>query len=115
MVALVVPRLVGGLAGALMLRATPSHLFDRLVPFLILFAAVLFMLQGPIQRRLNSNYVAAHNSAGWRIGGMLFQLLVGIYGGYFGAGIARKLGSATVRRIVIGMGFAMALSLCIKR
>ena len=54
MVALVVPRLVGGLAGALMLRATPSHLFDRLVPFLILFAAVLFMLQGPIQRRLNS-------------------------------------------------------------
>src|SRR6516164_6888379 len=33
---LVFPSLVGGLAGALLLRITPTSTFDRLVPFLIL-------------------------------------------------------------------------------
>jgi uncharacterized membrane protein YfcA len=37
-----------------------------------------------------------------------------IAGGYGGAGVARKLGGKTVRRIVIGSGFAMAVSLCLK-
>ena len=35
-------------------------------------------------------------------------------GGYGGAGVARKLGGRTVRRIVIGIGFAMAVSLFLK-
>src|SRR6185369_4046981 len=35
---LVIPSLIGGLAGALLLRWTPASTFDRLVPFLILFA-----------------------------------------------------------------------------
>src|ERR1035441_4898845 len=39
---LIVPSLVGGLAGALLLRFTPPATFDRLVPFLILFATLLF-------------------------------------------------------------------------
>jgi hypothetical protein len=38
-----------------------------------------------------------------------------IVGGYGGAGVARKLGGKTVRKIVIGIGFAMALSLFIKK
>ena len=38
-----------------------------------------------------------------------------IAGGYGGAGVARKLGRTAVRRIVIGIGFGMALSLFIKR
>src|SRR6185312_45995 len=32
---LIIPSLVGGLAGALLLRWTPPSLFDRLVPYLI--------------------------------------------------------------------------------
>ncbi len=36
-------------------------------------------------------------------------------GGYGGAGAARKLGRATVRRIVVVIGFGMALSLFVKR
>ena len=84
---LTIPSLVGGLAGALLLSWTRPAVFDRLVPFLILFATLLFMAQEPVQRRLNSAKAAAHQSDKWLAAAMLFQLLVGIYGGYFGAGI----------------------------
>jgi uncharacterized membrane protein YfcA len=84
---LVIPSLIGGLAGAWLLKFTPPALFDRLVPFLILFATLLFMAQDPVQRRLKTTEGAAHASLRWLLGAMLFQLFVGIYGGYFGAGI----------------------------
>jgi len=84
---LVIPSVIGGLAGAWLLRFTPPAVFDRLVPFLILFATLLFMAQDPVQKRLKSADAAAHHSSKWLVGAMLFQLLVGIYGGYFGAGI----------------------------
>jgi len=82
------PSLVGGLAGAWLLRYTPPSIFDKLVPFLILFATLLFMAQEPVQRRLKTADAAARHSTKWLVGGMLFQLAVGVYGGYFGAGIA---------------------------
>jgi len=85
--ALIVPSLVGGLAGAVLLRYTPTAMLDRMVPFLILFATLLFMVQEPIQRMLKTADAAAHRSTRWLVGGMLFQLCVGLYGGYFGAGI----------------------------
>lgn len=85
--ALIVPSLVGGICGAILLRWTPSATFDRLVPFLILFATLLFMAQEPVQRRLRTAEAGAHRSTRWLVGGMLFQLGVGLYGGYFGAGI----------------------------
>jgi uncharacterized membrane protein YfcA len=84
---LVIPSLIGGLIGASLLRFTPPALFDRLVPYLILFATVLFMAQEPVQRRMNSANPQAHRSAKWLAGALLFQLMVGVYGGYFGAGI----------------------------
>jgi len=87
MLVLVVPSLIGGIAGALLLRVTPAALFDALVPFLILFATLLFMVQEPIQRRLKAANAAAHTSTRWLAGAMLCQLFVALYGGYFGAGI----------------------------
>jgi uncharacterized membrane protein YfcA len=84
--ALVVPSLIGGIAGAVLFFRTPTSLFDRLLPFLILFATVLFMAQEPIQRRFN--LTEAHQARShWLSWTMLFQLAVGLYGGYFGAGI----------------------------
>src|ERR1044072_8837112 len=44
--------LIGGGLGAWLLIKTPSPTFARLVPFLILFATVLFMVQGPFNRLL---------------------------------------------------------------
>src|SRR5882672_2416056 len=46
--ALAIPSLIGGIVGAALLRLTPTPVFDRLVPLLILFATVLFMVQEPI-------------------------------------------------------------------
>ncbi|MGE0446667.1 MAG: sulfite exporter TauE/SafE family protein [Vicinamibacterales bacterium] len=86
MYALIGPSLVGGIAGALLLRITPGRLFDQIVPLLILFATFLFMAQEPVQRWFN-RATPGHHGARWLAGGMLFQLLVGVYGGYFGAGI----------------------------
>jgi uncharacterized membrane protein YfcA len=84
---LIVPSLIGGLTGALLLRWTPARTFDRMVPFLILFATFLFMAQEAVQRVLKTADTASHRSTKWLVGALLFQLAVGIYGGYFGAGI----------------------------
>jgi uncharacterized membrane protein YfcA len=91
---LVLPSFLGGATGACLLRWTPSALFDRLVPFLILFATTLFALQAPIQRKLKTVHGESHRSPKWLAGAMAFQLLVGIYGGYFGAGIGIMMLSA---------------------
>lgn len=84
--ALIVPSVVGGLAGAMLLERTPADLFEQIVPVLILFATLLFMVQEPLQRRFN---LAATQEARshWLSWTMFFQVLVGLYGGYFGAGI----------------------------
>jgi hypothetical protein len=89
---LVVPSVVGGIAGAALLHRTPTDVFDRLVPGLILFATLLFMAQEPLQRRFNwalphQRAIALSHPSFWLSGAMFFQLLVGVYGGYFGAGI----------------------------
>lgn len=48
----ILPSFIGGLLGALLLLLTPAIFFAAIVPFLILFATVLFALQEPITRRL---------------------------------------------------------------
>lgn len=87
LLALVIPSLAGGLVGAWLLRFTPPAVFDRLVPFLILFATLLFLAQGSVQRYFGTAGVASHHSARWLLGAAAFQFCVAIYGGYFGAGI----------------------------
>src|SRR5215471_7550109 len=57
---LIVPSLIGGITGALLLRWTPPAFFDRLVPFLILFATLLFIAQETVQRLLKTSDSAAH-------------------------------------------------------
>ena len=84
--ALVVPSIAGGAAGAFLLSRTPTEVFDRLVPLLVLFATVLFMAQEPLQRRFNPAG-ADLSRRHWLSWTLAFQLLVALYGGYFGAGI----------------------------
>lgn len=85
---LTVPSLAGGILGALLLRFTPPNVFERLVPFLILFATLLFMGQDPVQRALKRyGGEDGHTTANWLAGAIVFQFLVALYGGYFGAGI----------------------------
>ena len=84
--ALILPSVAGSVAGAWLLQRTPAEFFDRFVPLLILFATCLFMLQEPIQRRFNLT-IPQHARPHWLPWVMFYQLLVGLYGGYFGAAI----------------------------
>lgn len=86
LVRLGITSVVGGAVGAGLLIATPSATFARLVPFLIFFATVLFILQEPISRRLGTGTAAEHPRARWWLGAIIFQFFSSIYGGYFGAG-----------------------------
>jgi uncharacterized membrane protein YfcA len=84
---LIIPSTIGGIIGAVLLAMTPIDVFDRLVPLLILFATVLFMLQEPVQRMIRTTGKAHAGSISWLVGALLFQFSVALYGGYFGAGI----------------------------
>ena len=77
---------IGGALGAWLLIWTPSATFARLVPFLILFATLLFMAQGTINRRLRLGSIIENPTKLWWLGAMVFQFFSAIYGGYFGAG-----------------------------
>jgi hypothetical protein len=78
--------LLGGLIGSALLTHTSNQIFAKLVPFLILFATLLFLAQGIFRRFAGSHLDAKANPVQiW--GAIFFQFLVAIYGGYFGAGI----------------------------
>lgn len=81
-VVLGVPAVLGGAIGALLLLTLPEKAFEAVVPWLILFACALLALQGPIRRAVGHHAAGNHPAALWVI-----QLLISIYGGYFGAGI----------------------------
>jgi uncharacterized protein len=95
------PSLVGGGIGAWLLLRTPPSRFAALVPWLVLGATALFMLQPLVVRAIQRRRVAevehqhsltatADHTATGRLpslGVMLWQLVVGVYGGYFGAGV----------------------------
>ena len=74
--------LVGGLAGAWLLLITPNSRFLYLLPWLLLFAAVMFVLSEPLGRWLTTRR-QTQGSDFWLIAGMV---LVSCYVGYFGAG-----------------------------
>lgn len=85
--ALVIPSILGGLTGAVLLRYTPPDVFAHLVPYLILFATLLFAMQNRFQGWLGRHESHHAVTARWILSACLFQYGVGIYGGYFGAGI----------------------------
>jgi uncharacterized membrane protein YfcA len=79
--ALLLISLLGGALGALLLLNTPSTVFARLVPWLVLFATSVFAW-GSFFRKPNAPGV--HLGPGATAAS---QFLIAIYGGYFGGGI----------------------------
>ncbi len=92
-VRLTLPSIAGGALGAWLLLRTPPDRFARIVPFLVLGATLLFLAQGPLMRRLRERGGAgprAHLGGDPDVAPWLFvaaQFAIGVYGGYFGAGI----------------------------
>jgi uncharacterized membrane protein YfcA len=81
-----IPSLAGGALGAFLLLHTPSDTFSLIVPYLILGATLLMAAQEQITKRLQLSSPGRPSPVWWS-GALFFQFLVGIYGGYFGAGI----------------------------
>jgi uncharacterized protein len=78
------PSLVGGIIGSLLLTHLPERIFAGAVPWLLVTASVLLLVQKPLVRWVGA-LPHAEPKASTLLGVMSFQLLVGIYGGYFGA------------------------------
>jgi len=78
--------LAGGAIGAWLLIWTPSPVFAKLVPVLILFATLLFVAQGTINRWLRVTSIESAPQGKWWVGAIIFQFFSAMYGGYFGAG-----------------------------
>ncbi len=78
---LIVLSLIGGVVGAVLLLLTPSHFFERLVPFLVLVATAIFAW-GSFRPRSAEAPIRLSRGAL-----MMSQFAIAIYGGYFGGGI----------------------------
>ena len=108
--------LVGGIAGALLLLATPPTFFAGLVPWLVLFATAVFcwgsFIREPVEGTRTLSPLAAAAA----------QFAIAIYGGYFGggigflmlavltvAGLPVRSASATKNALAVAMNFSAVL------
>jgi uncharacterized membrane protein YfcA len=93
---LAVPSVIGGISGAVLVVLGSETLFRSMIPWLIGGATILFMLQprltpasrsSTLQPEEASADITAVSSARPSMTVLLIQLVIGVYGGYFGAGI----------------------------
>ncbi len=108
--------LVGGALGALLLIYTPSRAFDAIVPWLLLIGAIAFAFGRGI-----GDYLRARMRLG-KPALLGAQLLLGVYGGYFGAAVGLMMlatwtifgardvkAMAAARTLIVGLTNAMAV------
>jgi len=76
----VIASVAGALIGSCLLLVTPPALFERMIPWLLLFATLVFAGSPLLTRRPRP----APRHSPWQIA---VQFAVAIYGGYFGAGM----------------------------
>jgi uncharacterized membrane protein YfcA len=83
---LLVTSLVGGIVGAFLLLKTPAHTFMRVLPWLMLGATLLFVF-GKRLAGGRASSVGHNASAAAIVGASISELVVAVYGGYFGGGV----------------------------
>jgi len=116
--------LIGGVGGALLLLHTPQNTFQRLIPYLLLVATLLFAFGGRItawfRKRFGKRGEAAKSPVYSRralVAISLFQLLVATYGGYFGGGIGilmlAMLALIGMENVVVMNALKVVLQTCI--
>jgi uncharacterized membrane protein YfcA len=86
LIPLLVSSFIGGVGGAFLLLLTPAHTFMRVLPWLMLGATLLFIFGKKLAGKRASS--VGHNATAAAIAGAsAFELVVAVYGGYFGGGI----------------------------
>lgn len=83
--ALLTVSLIGGIIGAVLLIRTPAQTFLRVLPWLMLAATLLFIFGRKLSRTAGARPSGTSSKALFLAS--FLQLLVGIYGGYFGGGM----------------------------
>lgn len=74
----------GGIGGGLLLLATKDATFSRLIPWLLLFATVLFAFSGKLSVLLRGTEAGKPGNS---VASLAGQAVVSVYGGFFGAGM----------------------------
>jgi uncharacterized membrane protein YfcA len=80
------PAIVGGAIGAYLLLHTPSHTFETIAPYLVLFATLLLAGQDLLAKWVKPPGTARRGRSWWT-GALAADFVMSIYGGYFGAGL----------------------------
>ena len=86
------PSVLGGLTGGVLLTITTQRQFDQIVPWLVLFATVVFLFQRPLLDavRVRTGYQSPAATDAMRTKPPMVFLVgyyfVAVYGGYFGGG-----------------------------
>ena len=73
---------LGGIAGALLLLHTPARAFNLVIPWLLLFATLVFAL-APVLLRFARRTTNVEDVEWWHA---IVLFVIAIYGGYFGGG-----------------------------
>ncbi len=115
---IVVLSFVGGSAGAWLLLQTPEQVFLQTIPWLLLFASLLFVFGGKLNHYLKKMaHIHKHASA---LGVHLLSallLLVCLYGGFFNAGLGiislSYLALAGYQNINVMNGIKLLISSCV--
>ncbi len=76
--------LFGGAVGSALAAVIANEIFARLIPFLLLFATLLFAFGRRLSLRMERPVDDAPHA---RLGSRCLEVLVAVYGGFFGAGL----------------------------
>jgi len=86
MIPLALASVIGGVAGACLLLHTPAPTFLRVLPWLMLGATLLFMFGSRLARGSRGSLASDASNSKLAVAA-LFELVVAVYGGYFGGGM----------------------------
>jgi uncharacterized membrane protein YfcA len=86
MIPLIVTSVIGGVAGALLLIKTPAQTFLKVLPWLMLGATLLFAFGQRLTGSISAG-MSGETCRGSVLGATIFELVVALYGGYFGGGM----------------------------
>lgn len=85
---LIIITFLGSIAGSVLLLKTRQSTFDKMIPWLLLGATVLFTFGGKVTAWVNRHqHTEAGPSTGRIIGITILQAVAAVYIGYFGAGV----------------------------
>ncbi|MDR3610440.1 MAG: sulfite exporter TauE/SafE family protein [Ignavibacteriaceae bacterium] len=85
---MIITSFIGGIAGSVIMLKTPPNTFMELVPYLLLIANFLFIFGARITAAIRKRRTTAEPSR-FRVvtGTIILQLIISLYGGFFGAGM----------------------------